>query len=297
MRYHSLLLVVQVSLFVAPATQAQSGTEPPRELDGAWELVALNGQPLPLPPVRAGDPAECGGHGEYAGERVGEGRLVIRAEEMWKGPQSERWEGGVYAYVPTEIICRAAAGALIVLRRDAHNQARPADEVEPVWRTGSYGVEDSTASLSVEDHDWRLTPRGSGGAGTLTLEDAEGTAWTLRRAAPGPRFGTPGFATMLADFDGDGHDDQLRVTPGRHGSRTMMAHLAEGAVARVADVPDGAEVLLARRGRSWHNADGTTLQLDRDAVVVSIETAPERSDVVVYFMRNGAWTAWEYAPD
>lgn len=299
MRCPSLFPILALSCFIAATAKAQGSTpEPPRGLEGAWELVALNGRPLPLPPMRGtGEPAECGDHGEYDGQRVGEGRLVVRASEMWKDPRSARWSGGIYVYVPEEIICRPAGGAVIALRRDEHNQARPAHEVEPLWRTGSYGVEDSLASLSAGDHAWRLSAGSSGKAGTLTLEDEEGTTWTFRRAAPGPRFETPGFATVLGDLDGDGHDDQVVVTPGRHGSGTMMARLAEGAVERVADVPASAEVMLAPRGRTWRNADGTSLRLDHDAVIVSLEPAPDRSDVIVYYIRNGVWVAWAYAPD
>lgn len=299
MLFRSLLPTLVLSLFVAPAAHGQDGgTRPPHELEGAWELAALNGQPLPLTPVRdGGDPSECGDWGEYVGQRVGEGRLVVRTSEMWKDPRSERWTGGVYAYVPAEIVCRAPGGVVIVLRRDAHNQARPARDVEPVWRIGSYGMEDSTASVSAGDHAWRLAAVSSGEAGTLALEDEEGTAWTFRRAGLGRRFETPGFTTVLGDFDGDGHGDQVSVTPGRHGTGTMMARLAEGAVARVGDVPAGAEVILAPRGRIWRNADGTSLRLGRDAVLVSLEPAPDRSDVTVYYMRNGTWLAWEYEPD
>lgn len=294
-----LLSILAMSIFVASATQAQgSSAQPPRELDGAWELTALNGKPLPLPPERdGGDPTECDGHGEYLGQRLGEGRLVIRANEMWMGPRSERWEGGMYAYLPEEVLCRDQHGAVIALRRDQHNQARRAHDVEPVWRTGNYGIEDTTTSVSAGDHAWKLVARGSGGVVTLTLKDEEGTEWTFRRAAPGPRFELPGFATVLGDFDRDGHGDQVSVTPGRHGSGTMVARLAEGSVDRVADVPVGAEVAIAPRGRIWRNADGTSLRLDRDAVIVSLEPAPDRSDVTVYYMRNGAWLAWQYSPD
>jgi hypothetical protein len=300
MPYRFLGSILVLSLFAAPAAQGQDGgSRPPHELEGAWELAALNGWPLPLTPVRdGGDPSECGDHGEYAGQRVGEGQLVIRTSEMWRNPRSERWTGGIYVYVPAEILCRAQGGAVIALRRDEHNQARPAHEVEPRWRAGSYGMEDSLASLSAGDHAWRLAAGSSGEAGTLTLEDEEGTAWTFRRAAPDPRFETPGFATVLGDFDGDGHGDQVSVTPGRHGTGTMIARLAEGAVDRVADVPLGAEVRIAPRGRVWRNADGTTLRItDRDAVIVSVEPAPGRSDVTVYYIRNEVWVAWAYAPD
>jgi hypothetical protein len=300
MPYRFLGSIFVLSLVAAPAAQSQESTlEPPRDLDGVWELVAVDGHALPLAPFRdGGDPAECGDHGEYVGERVGEGRLVVRTSEMWKDARSERWAGGIYAYVPAEILCRAAGGALIVLRRDEHNQARPAHEVEPLWRTGSYGMEDSLASLSAGDHAWRLVAGSSGEAGTLTLEDEKGTTWMFRRAAPGPRFETPGFATVLGDLDGDGHGDQVMVTPGRYGTGTMMARLAAGAVDRVADVPLGAEVRIAPRGRVWRNADGTTLRIaDRDAVIVSLEPARERSDVTVYYIRNGLWVAWQYAPD
>jgi hypothetical protein len=299
MSYRFLGLILVLSLVVAPVAQSQeSALEPPRDLDGVWELVAVDGQALPLAPVRdGGDPAECGDRGEYIGQRVGEGRLAVRTAEMWKDPRSERWAGGIYAYVPTEIICRPAGGAVTLLRRDEHNQARPAHAVEPLWRTGSYGTEDSLASLSAGDHAWRLAAGSSGEAGTLTLEDEESTTWTFRRAAPGPRFETPGFATVLADFDGDRRVDQVSVTPGRHGTGTMMARLAEGAVDRVANVPLGAEVRIAPRGRIWRNADGTSLRLDRDAVIVSTEPAPGRSDVVLYFIQNGTWIAWEYSPD
>jgi hypothetical protein len=300
MRCPFLFPILALSLFAAPAAQAQtSRAQLPRELDGAWELVAVDGKALPLAPVRGGgDPSECGDHGVYVGQRVGEGRVVVRTAEMWKNPRSDRWVGGVYAYVPTEIICRAPGGLLIVLRRDEHNLARLAHDVAPVWHAGSYGMDGSTASVSAGDHHWRLARGSPGGAGTLTAEDEEGIAWTFRRAAPGPRFETPGFATMEGDFDGDGRVDQVSVTPGPYGSRTMMSRLAAGPVELVADVPAGAVVVLAPRGRVWRNADGTALRLtDRDAVIVSTEPAPERSDVVLYFMRNGAWTAWEYSPD
>lgn len=298
MLFRSLVLVLVLGLGIASAAQAQGlRTEPPRELDGAWELVALNGQPLPLAPVReGGDPSECGTYGEYVGQRIGEGRLVLRVDEMWMSPRSGWWEGGVYMYLPEEIVCRAADGALVQLRRDVHNRAHPAQDVDAAWRAGTYGLEDSTASLAVADREWKLAS--SNGTGILSLSDEDGRTWTFRRAAPGPRFSTPGFVTVLGDYDGDGREDQVSVTPGRHGSGTMLARLASGAVERVADVPAGAEVMLAARGRVWRNADGRTLRLtDRDAVTVSVESAPERSDVTVFYLRNGAWVGWEYAPD
>lgn len=295
-----------LSLPIATAAQAQgSRTELPRELDGSWELVAVNGQPLPLPPVREGaDPTECGAYGEFVGQRVGEGRLVIRTEEMWMGPRSERWEGGVYAYIPEEVVCRGGGGRTIVLRRDAHNRVAPASEVEPVWQgPGSYGVADSTASLAVGDFDWTwpLPTAGAGAPpdeGSLTLRDEDGVTWSFRRAQPGPRFDTPGFVSVRGDFDADGQPDQVSVTPGRHGSRWMVARLAAGPVAQVAEVPAEAHVALARRGMTWRNSDGSSLRLtDREAILVSAEPATERSDVTIYFVRNGVWTAWEYAPD
>lgn len=298
MRCPSLFLILALSLFVAPAAQAQtSSTQPPRELDGVWGLVAVDGQPLPLAPERAGgDPSECGEHGEYAGQRLGEGRLVLRAGEMWMSPRSGRWEGGVYMYVPEEIICRAPGGALVQLRRDVHNRAHPVQDVDAVWRGGSYGLADSAASLSVADREWMVVV--SSASGALNLTDEEGTRWTFRRAAPGPRFETPGFTSVLGDFDGDGQRDQMAVTLGRHGSGTMMAKLAAGPVERVGDVPEGAVVALAPRGRVWQNADGTSLRLtDRDAVIVSVEPAPERSDVMLYYVRNRSWVVWEYSPD
>jgi hypothetical protein len=297
MRYPSPFPILVLSLFVAQVAQAQtSSTQLPRELDGVWELVAVDGQPLPLAPVRAGgDPTGCGEHGEYAGQRVGEGRLVLRADEMWMSPRSGRWEGGVYMYVPEEIICRAAGGALILLRRDVHNRAHPALEVQATWRTGSYGLADSTPSLSIDDREWTLARTGPS---TFSLTDDEGNAWAFRRAPPGPQFETPGFASVLGDFDGDGRADQVLVRPGRHGSGTMLGSLAEGPVQNVTDVPEGAEVILAPRGRTWRNADGTTLRLtDRDAVLVSAEPVPGRSDVTLYHLRNGTWVAWEYSPD
>lgn len=290
-------LIPLLILAIVPTASAQvNGAEPPRELDGVWELVALNGQPLPLAPLRDGDPVECGEYGEYVGQRIGEGRLVVRVEEMWRSSRSGWWEGGVYMYLPEELLCRAAGGALVQLRRDAHNRAQPAEAVEPVWRAGSYGVEDTTASLSVADRAWKI--RRSREPGLLSLIDEEGDTWAFRRAVPGPRFHTPGFATVQGDFDGDGRSDQVSITPGRHGSGTMLARLAAGPVERVADVPANAEVMLAPRGHAWRNVDGTTLRLpDRDAVIVSVEPVPERSDVTVYYLRNGTWVAWEYAPN
>lgn len=294
----SLLSIFVLGLFVAPAALAQGlRTEPPRDLDGAWELVALNGQPLPLAPAReGGDPSECGTYGEYVGQRIGEGRLVLRVAEMWMSSRSGWWEGGVYMHLPDEIVCRTGTGALVQLRRDVHNRTHPARGVNAVWRVGSYGLEDSTASLAVADREWKLAS--SSGTGMLSLSDEDGRTWVFRRATPGPRFDTPGFAAVLGDFDGDGREDQVSVTPGRHGGGTMIARLAEGTVERVTDVPLGAEVRIAPRGRAWRNADGTTLWItDRDAVIISTEPVPERSDVTVYYIRNGVWVAWAYAPD
>ena len=55
MLFRSLVPILVLGFVIAPAAQAQGlRTEPPRELDGAWELVAMNGQPLPLAPVREG---------------------------------------------------------------------------------------------------------------------------------------------------------------------------------------------------------------------------------------------------
>lgn len=300
MRYRHLLPVLLLNLAVPLAADGQTrDPEPPHALDGAWELVAFNGQPLPLTPVRdGGDPSECGEHGEFAGHRVGEGRLVIRVGEMWMGPRSGRWEGGVYAYVPEEILCRAAGGALVVLRRDVHNRARPARDVQPAWRSGSYGFEDSTGSLSVAGHSWKVMAAPAPGGSTVSLQDDEGNTWTFRGATGGARFETPGHAVVLGDFDGDGRTDQVSVKPGRYETSTMMARLAAGGVDRVTDVPAGAQVMLAPRGSTWRNADGRVLRLsDRDAVIVSVEPAPERSDVTVFYIRNGEWIAWEYSPD
>ena len=222
---------------------------------------------------------------------------MLRVDEMWMSPRSGWWEGGVYMHLPEEIVCRAADGALVQLRRDVHGRPHPAQDVAAAWRAGTYELEDSTASsLGVADREWKLAPLS--GTGTLNLTDEEGNAWTFRRAAPGAHFSTPGFVAVPGDFDGDGREDQVSVTAGRHGSATMMGRLASGAVERVADVPLGAEVRVAPRGRVWRNADGTTMRItDGDAVIVSTEPAPERSDVVVYYMRNGAWLAWQYAPD
>jgi hypothetical protein len=159
-------------------------------------------------------------------------------------------------------------------------------------------AEETTASLSAADRDWRLAAGESGATGALTLVDEDGKAWMFRRAEPGPRFEMPGFFTVLADFDGDGRGDQVSVAPGRHGSGTMMAKLSAGAVDHVTDVSAGAVVMLAPRGREWRNADGTTLRLsDRDGILVSVESAPERSNVTLFYIRNAAWVAWEYAPD
>lgn len=286
---------------ITPAARGQAArAEPPRALAGAWELVIISGRPVPHVPQRDGtDPSECDGYGEYAGTRVGEGRLVIRPEEMWLAPRSGRWQGGVYAYVPEEIVCRASGGELVLLRRDQHNDARPAAEISPAWRgRGSYGSEDSTSTLQVGDYAWAIVRTGTAAGGELVMRDAEGEMWIFRRAAPGPQFETPGFHTLLGDFDGDGRSDQASVVPRRHNAGTMMVSLAAGSVSQVAEIPAGAHVALAPRGRTWRNADGTTLLLhDRDAVVVSVEIAPDRSDVTIYYVRNGSWVAWEYAPD
>jgi hypothetical protein len=300
-RHFSQLLIM--SLVIAPAARAQSARSAlPRDLDGLWELVSIDGQALPLKPTNdGGDPSECGAHGEYVGSRIGEGRLVIRSAEMFHGPRSARWEGGVYGYVPEEIVCRTSLGGTVSLRRDEHRGARPADEVSPAWRGhGSYGVQDSVATLAVGEHEWMLSSPSTNSMGMITALYANGRTWVFRRAASGPRFELTGFTTLLGDFDGDGERDQVSVAPtgGAEDPGNMAARLASGDHASVAEVPAGAHVALATRGFRWRNADGQVLQLsDRDAVIVSVEPAPGRSDVTVYFIRNGEWISWDYAPD
>jgi hypothetical protein len=291
------------SLVIAPAVHAQAGrSAPPRELDGAWELVSVAGRQLPLPPVReGGDPSECGTYGQFVGSRIGEGRLVIRADEMLSGPRSGRWEGGVYGYFPEEIICRSSSGGTVALRRDEHRRTRPAGEVSTAWRShGSYGMQDNVAVLAVGDDHWIVTTPSTSRAGMITAEGPDGQIWVFRRAEDGPRFELIGFTTVRGDFDADGQRDQVSVAPtgGAGDPGNMEARLASGDYARVAEVPAGAHVALATRGFRWRNADGEVLQLaDRDAVIVSVEPAPGRSDVLVYYLRNGAWVAWAYAPD
>jgi hypothetical protein len=142
-RYLKPLIVILLA--AAPAAQAQPAGGVSPQLDGYWELVTVDRQPLPLAPLReSGDPSECGEYGEYVGQRIGEGRLVIRTAEMWMVPRSGRWEGGIYAYVADEILCRAAGGDVVVLRRDQFNRARLRNEVDPVWRAGSIGAEETT---------------------------------------------------------------------------------------------------------------------------------------------------------
>jgi hypothetical protein len=283
----------------ATAADAQdSRAAPPRHLDGAWELVRVNGQPLPLAAAPdGGDPSECDGFGEYVGTRLGEGRLVIRTAEMWKGPWSDRWEGGVYAYVPEEVLCRGRTG-VVALRRGADRRAQRAADVAPEWRTGSYGSVDSVATLVVADQDWTLRPGAVPASGMLHLEDVAGNRLTFRRALTHARFETPGFVVLLGDYDGDGRGDQVSAAPGPFETRTVTARLAAGQVARVGEIPAEAQVQLAPRAASWRNADGGTLELNgRDAILVSTEPAPGRSDVVLYHLRNGGWVRWEYAPD
>lgn len=280
---HRLLLIL---LFLL-ATPAFSQLPPEvRRLAGAWESVA----PVPLP---QGDPQQCDGHGEYVQERA-RARVVIRPEELWFHPRGQNWWGGIYASVPVEIVCRGASGD-VVLQRDVHGQARPAGDVDPIWRgNGSLAVGEGQVTLTAADYTWTVEPGGE----RIRAVDQEGGVWTFARAALDPDRDAPGFFTLNADFDGDGGGDQMRVVPGRHDRSTMMAYLASGATARVAEIPCGAAVAVAP-ARTWRNADGTQLVLPagRAAVLVSVEPAEGRSDVVLHYIENGEWRRWEYAPD
>lgn len=291
------LLALTFFAGLAPAAHAQRVSAPAAllSLGGAWELVAINGERLPVAPrLGSEDPAVCDGLGEYVGERVGEGRLVVRPSEMIVGAWSEQWTGGVYAAVAEEVVCRGERGP-VILRRDRDRRMRSARDVRAEWRgNGSAGFEEGTTTLAVADRHFAVSV--SADQRMLRARDLQDNVWTFRRAESGPRFEPAGFYTLIGDFDGDGKADQVAVEPGSNGRATMNVHLATGA-ADVLDIPEG-RVALARRGMSWRNADGTTLHLrDRDGVMVAVEPAPERSDVTVYQYTNGHWRSWEYSPD
>lgn len=302
MRAHLPVTILLLATSAVPAA-AQSAAPFPRpgaSLAGVWELVSVNGKPLPLSPDNTEVAIGCDVRGEYMGEyagvRVGEGQLVINPEVMFFNRDAGSWTGGVYAHIPKEAVCRHPNGQTNVVRVDGRDQAGSARAVSAVWQDdGSYIVEEDRPLLRAADREWTI--RSAPGTGLLRLVDAaDGAEWLFRRGVPGPRF-NHGMTTLLGDIDEDRVVDQVRVEPGPHDEARLTVYHGHGGV-DVLEIPNDAKVTLARGPRTWRNADGRTLQVGaREVILVAREPAPEHTDVTIYVLRNGNWVRWEYEPN